>query len=68
MGWNVSWAYLTYRVCRTLFRMSPSVDVRCATYRYRVRLATDHVEGFVLFASSERGLVSLTCSSVINTL
>jgi len=33
-------------VCHILFRMSLAMDVRCATYS--VRLAVDHVEGFVL--------------------
>jgi len=56
MGWKVSWAYLTYRVCRTLFRMSPSMDVRCATYMYSVRLAMDHVERFVLCLQFRRGV------------
>ena len=46
MGWNVSCAYLAYCVSRILFRMSLAMDVRCATYS--VRLAMDHVEGFVL--------------------
>jgi len=45
MGWNVSCAYLVYCVSRTLFRMNLAMDVRCATYS--VRLAMDHVEGFV---------------------
>jgi len=42
----VSCVYLVYCVSRILFRMSLARDVRCATYS--VRLAMDHVEGFVL--------------------
>jgi len=42
----VSCAYHAYCVSRILFRMSLAMDVRCATYS--VRLAMDHVEGFVL--------------------
>ena len=39
-------AYLVYCVSRILFRMSLAMDVRFATYS--VRLAMDHVEGFML--------------------
>jgi len=47
MGWKVSYAYLVYCVSRRLFKRSLGMDVRCATYS--VRLAMDHVEGFVFF-------------------
>jgi len=46
MGWKVSCAYLVYCVSRILFRMSLATDVRCVTCS--VRLAMDHVVGFVL--------------------
>jgi len=46
MGWKVSCAYLVYCVSRILFRMSLTMDVRCATFS--ARLTMDHVEGFVL--------------------
>ena len=42
----MSCAYLVYCVSRILFRMSLAMDVRCVTYS--VRLAMDHMEGFVL--------------------
>ena len=38
---------------RILFRMSLDMDVSCATYS--VRLAMDHVEGFVLCLQVRRG-------------
>jgi len=53
MGWKVSCAYLVYCVSRVLFRMSLAMDVLCATYS--VRLAMDHVEGFVLHLQVHRG-------------
>ena len=43
----MSCAYLVYCVSPILFRTSLAMDVRCATYS--VRMAMDHVEGFVFF-------------------
>ena len=41
----MSCAYFVYCVSRILCSMSLAMDVPCATYS--VRLAMDHVEGFV---------------------
>ena len=61
MGWKVSCAYLVYCVSRILFRMSLTMDVRCATYS--ARLAMDHVQGFVSSINKLTWQINLCVSS-----
>jgi len=46
MRCKVSCVYFVHCVSRILFGMSLAMDVRCATYS--LRLAVNHVKGFVL--------------------